>query len=114
MTNNHENLEAFLGEEAGYFPAASTDDRPSASIVDAWYTGPIAAMMSRFGVTDSIIEDSLADDFYLYWLWRHASPAGADERSDESETNRWVGRPYVPSPRTLRLIEMEIGRISFS
>lgn len=100
-----------MGEEDGFFPASSTADRPSASIVDAWYTNQVTAIMTLYDVSNEIIADALADDLYLYWLWRHASPAGADTHTDDSESNTWSYRPYVPSPRTLRLIELETGRI---
>jgi hypothetical protein len=114
VTNDHADLEAFLGEDAGYFPAASTSEIPSAGIVDAWYTGPVAATMALYGVSDAVIEDSLADDWYRYWLWRHASPAGTTERANSAETLRWSEVPYVPSPRTMRLIKLSRGDINFN
>lgn len=113
MTNDHEDLEAFIGEAADYFPAAATSTIPSATQVDAWYTGPIATVMTFYSITSTLVEDALAEDFLYRWQFRKRM-FGSSSRSTADVAESWQREPEFPSARTIKLIRQTVGDVHFS
>lgn len=105
MTNDHSNLETYLGEDAGYFPASATSEIPSATQVDGWYTGPIADVLSHYDFSSTLIEDMLAEDMLAVWKWRKRSKGAVSAAVD------FVGirPPEFPSYRTKKYINEVSG-----
>jgi hypothetical protein len=114
MTLAHADLEAFIGEAAGYFPTTATTTIPSAAAVDAWLaaSGPIDDIMDEYGATGNAITIALADDMLQRWQWRKRM-YGAASRSSADWAESWPTEPKVPSPRTLKLIEAQGGAFAF-
>ena len=116
MANEHELLEAFIGEAAAYFPATSTATRPAATLVDAWYTattGPIALVMTQYSVTSALVRNMLGEDFLMRWLWR-TRMYGSSARSTADIAESYQQEPQFPSNRTMKAIRAERGDVHSS
>ena len=110
---DHADLEGWIGEAAGYFPATATDAKPAAAAVDAWYTGPVADVCTATGCSGDLVKNSLAHDLFKLWLWRHRTNY-ANEKEVAGGKERWEQTaPKFPSEESRYFMQLELGAIDF-